>query len=290
MESPISESDFEKLSLGLDYLNLPDEYWFDVAVYLPPSKVVTFCSQHSRFAAICSDPVFWKRRLEKWYPEVNLRGLKGAEYRAWYQTAYAGELAENGRKIFVDARNSDEIAELKIKKREIMSKPPESFAKGQKKAKLQKADGKIKEKLAEANFLRQKLIQQADKIQNEANLVLIKDENRNYYRILLPENIEQEDLEELFPGDLEEVWKELRKQGFVLPVDEPLFGQIFGIYLKNEEPPTYLIYITLKRGNPTAELISSEGQFLHESLPEDLQRYSSKELRKIYNLPFEIVE
>lgn len=288
MESPISESDFEKLSLGLDYLNLPDEYWFDVAVYLPPSKLGTFCSQHSRFAAICSDPVFWKRRFEKWYPEVNLRGLKEAEYRAWYQTAYAGELAENGRKIFVDARNSPEIMKLTREKREILNKPAESFPKGDKRVKLQKANEKIKEALSEAGLLRQKLIQQADKIQNEANLILIKDENRKYYRILLPEDLE--DLEILLPDDPEKVWKEFRQQGFVLPLDKPLFGQIFGIYLKDKERPTYLIYITLKRGKPTAELINSEGQFLHESLPADLQRYSPKELRKIYNLPFEIVE
>lgn len=111
MEPSLSELDLEKLSLAIDYLDLPDKYWFDVGVHLPVESLSKFCGHHSRFQAICNDPIFWKRRMEKWYPEFNSLKLKGADYRASYQMAYVYELQQKAKEPRKEIENSYEFKE-----------------------------------------------------------------------------------------------------------------------------------------------------------------------------------
>jgi hypothetical protein len=112
-------SDLDRLSLALEYLDLPDEKWFEIEVLVPQEGLARFCSQSRRFRNICSDPSFWRQRLEKWYPEVSLKGLTEDKYKACYQLAFADELDKKAANILEKAKEAPEVKAIQPKLRAI---------------------------------------------------------------------------------------------------------------------------------------------------------------------------
>ena len=69
-------------SLPFDVLEL-------IALDLPLESLTKYCRSSKRFQRICENNNFWKRKLAKDYPDVNLEGIPEANYQSEYQRLYS---------------------------------------------------------------------------------------------------------------------------------------------------------------------------------------------------------
>lgn len=66
---------------------------------LPYKDVLNSCKINKAFNNVCVDPYFWKAKLQRDFPNKNIRNLKNNQYRAQYELFLADEYEDKAEKL-----------------------------------------------------------------------------------------------------------------------------------------------------------------------------------------------
>ena len=83
----------KKAVLGLDYYS-----------------IINLCKSRKKLANICRDSYFWKAKLIRDYPEINVERLNGQEFRAKYELRLANKLNNKANDILMESESGNKIS------------------------------------------------------------------------------------------------------------------------------------------------------------------------------------
>ena len=84
----------KKAVLGLDYYS-----------------IINLCKSRKKLANICRDSYFWKAKLIRDYPEINIERLNGQEFRAKYELREANKLNNKANDILMESESGNKTIE-----------------------------------------------------------------------------------------------------------------------------------------------------------------------------------
>lgn len=306
---------------------LPYDDQKEIALNLSYEEIINLCRTRKILSNICKDPYFWKDKLIQDYPEVNIIGLKGEEFRAKYELRLAHQLDNEAKEIEYKIVNK-KIPELKVIDDELREKESKIITSHEKRnikhkniqgmtseytsripiSEIPEADElldkkeKIKKKYnKQINMIRNK----AKNLRRKAYPILPRTEEIEYFHIDLPINtMDNLDIYKYnlssYPGSTKNRNKQIidiikEKLG---PNYIPKTGHLIGLF-SDSEIPHYLIYVYDNDGILDYDItyISPIGEVQYYNLPLSLQREHTNLINKgdytslnsLYNLDFSIL-
>jgi hypothetical protein len=123
MERPISPS-FSKRNLALvepptDFSRIPIEVTQESALKLDYEDIINLCKTSTKYAKLCQNPYFWKRKIERDFPDETIPNLEGPQYRAFYENLLADEYLEKILILTDDKIRDRRLMEMSYQVRKI---------------------------------------------------------------------------------------------------------------------------------------------------------------------------
>ena len=97
---------------------LPLELRGENALLLEYPDILKLCKMSKGLSKICSDPNFWRRKINTEYPMIDISRLNSSEYRARYEKLYVDWLKEKILILEEDLENEKYELEQKYEKKE----------------------------------------------------------------------------------------------------------------------------------------------------------------------------
>jgi hypothetical protein len=279
------------------FLDLPVDYWFEMALYLPAPTLRALALTNRLFAALCRKTVFWRWCLAKQYPEIDLHSLKAGQYLAQYQLKWADEIESKRIQLIntLRSRYYEDLAHFK-------SRLAEKQAKGGISA------GKVKILIKGYKERHEPFIVYKGLIDDMSKKV--KSIREMAYKLIPPPALESsylvvtapwdryddqfdnfmEAIEEKLPA--EELLEKLKRAGFQVPFSQLARGNWIGIQARDDAHfmfPRWTIHILFYRDHLLLEKSLSAIPITkanRQNLPYSLSKLSMAELRQRYHLPF----
>ena len=273
-------------------INQPYDTLKLTALKLSYEDIISLCKSSKKLARLCRDNEFWKNKILKDYPNVNLNELSSTKYKAEYLLLYSLQLQKEARE---EHNNPDDKEFVKLQEKYNMIRMKSGYKEltGKNLKQADKINSKM-EKLRMAHEERIKLLKEkALKYRRLARRDLPLKEEIKYKYI----KVTEDQLGRFYSEFMFRPWP-IRLEEFNYTMKDNIrdrslnIGNLIGIG-NNRNNELIIGYISEIYYMPYIEfsVIRDLNNVTKRNLPNTLtEKYNSSEVMKMYELPFIIEE